>query len=204
MVLAGNRVFYRGQFLALLEQLTEEQYRFRIREDVNSIAWVAWHMARLEDAGVNLFVAGRPQVLDEGWLKKLNISHRDVGTGMTDEEVGEFTALVDIRALMDYRAAVGQRTLEVVESLTAENLDEVVDAEHTQRILTEAGVMGGPKAEWLQEWFQNRPKIITLFNCAVSDTTPGRSRINRHRRPERPCPSSGRCRAHRIRDTLRS
>jgi len=33
---------------------------------VNSIAWVMGHLTRVEDAGLNRFVAERPQVLDEG------------------------------------------------------------------------------------------------------------------------------------------
>ena len=29
--------------------LTDEQLRFRFRENVNSIAWLVWHMARYDD-----------------------------------------------------------------------------------------------------------------------------------------------------------
>ena len=121
----------------LLEGLTDEQIRFRFREDVNSIAWLVWHMTRTEDAGVNFLVAQRPQVLDEGWLKRLGLSHRDIGTGMTDDEVSDFSEGVDISALRDYHRAVAQRTQEIARSLRPEDLDEMVDPSCITRLIKE-------------------------------------------------------------------
>jgi hypothetical protein len=34
--------------------LTDEQMRVRPREDLNSLAWIMWHIARSEDAVINL------------------------------------------------------------------------------------------------------------------------------------------------------
>jgi hypothetical protein len=76
----------------------------------------------------NLLLAGRPQVLDEeDWLPRLNLSIRDVGTGMGDDEVSDLSARLDLAALRDYYAAVGRRTVEVVRSLHPEALDELPD-----------------------------------------------------------------------------
>src|SRR3712207_6038315 len=48
----------------------------------NSIAWLLWHMARLEDVVVNTLLRGAPEVLDrDGWVATLGIATRDVGTG---------------------------------------------------------------------------------------------------------------------------
>jgi uncharacterized damage-inducible protein DinB len=108
-----------------LTGLSDEQMRCRPYERSNSIAWLVWHMARCEDM-MGLTIAGRPQVLDEGdWLKRLHLSIRDVGTGMADEEVSDFSARVDIAALRAYYETVGRRTVEVVKSLRPEDLDEV-------------------------------------------------------------------------------
>jgi hypothetical protein len=60
---------------------------------------------------------------------RLNLSIRDVGTGMGDAEVSDLSAQLDLAALRDYYTAVGRRTLEVVRSLRPEALDELPDLE---------------------------------------------------------------------------
>jgi uncharacterized damage-inducible protein DinB len=109
-----------------LRGLSDEQIRFR-PDGLNSIAWLVWHMARCEDA-LNLLLVGRPQVLDEEhWLPRLHLSIRDVGTEMADDEVSDLSARINLTALRDYYAAVGRRTVEVVQSLRPEALDELPD-----------------------------------------------------------------------------
>src|SRR5512145_2911341 len=39
--------------------LSDEQMRVRPREDLNSLAWLLWHIARVEDSMVNRVLAGR-------------------------------------------------------------------------------------------------------------------------------------------------
>src|SRR5262245_55885219 len=68
----------------LLDELTETQIRTRPHPGVNTVAWLVWHMARIEDVGVNRFLADRTQVIDDGWRARLRVARRDVGTGMTD------------------------------------------------------------------------------------------------------------------------
>jgi hypothetical protein len=107
-----------------LQCLSNEQMRLR-PHGLNSIAWLVWHMARCEDA-LNVLIAGRPQVLDqEHWPTRLNLSLRDVGTGMADDEVSDLSARLDLAALRGYYIAVGRRTVEVVTSLRPQELDEL-------------------------------------------------------------------------------
>jgi hypothetical protein len=109
-----------------LNRLSEAQMRRR-PHGLNSIAWLVWHMARCEDV-LSLVLAGRPQVLDEeAWPARLNLSVRDIGTGMGDDEVSDLSARLDLAALRDYYTAVGRRTVEVVRSLHPEALDEPLD-----------------------------------------------------------------------------
>ena len=51
-----------------------------------------------------------------------------MGTGMTDNEVVEFSARVNTVALRAYSGAVGRRTQEIVRGQTAEAWDDVPDA----------------------------------------------------------------------------
>jgi DinB superfamily len=109
-----------------LHRLSDTQLRLR-PQGLNSIAWLVWHMARCEDM-LSLVLVGRPQVLDEeDWLPRLHLSVRDIGTGMSDDEVSDLSARLNLAALRDYYAAVGRRTLEVVRSLRPEALDELPD-----------------------------------------------------------------------------
>ena len=70
---------------------------------LNSLVWLLWHMARTEDAAVNPIVAGRAQVLDDEWMRRMNVPWRIIGTGMTDDEVTEMTARANISAVRAYR-----------------------------------------------------------------------------------------------------
>lgn len=113
--------------------LSEEQLRLRPGKGLNSIVWLLWHMARVEDAAVNAVVHAGPQVLDDGWARRMNHDRRDVGTGMTDDEVTDFTARVDVAAVQAYRSAVGVRTRDVVRDLRPEVWDQIVGADDLTR-----------------------------------------------------------------------
>jgi hypothetical protein len=91
----------------LLRDVTEEQIRQRPSPGFNSLAWLLWHMTRAEDIGINVILMEQPQVLDEGdWANRLNLSRRDLGSGMTSEEVDEFVRRANVAELLAYRAAV--------------------------------------------------------------------------------------------------
>src|SRR5207247_5174825 len=74
--------------------LSDEQMRVRPREDLNSLAWLMWHIARAEDIFVNAVLGGRPQVVEDAWLGKLKVSRRDFGIGMTRAEVTDMSRQV--------------------------------------------------------------------------------------------------------------
>lgn len=142
-----------------LLRLTESQMRLRPHPAVNPIAWVVWHMARCEDAAMNRFVGDRPQVLaEETWLDRLNLSRRDIGTGMRDEEVGDFGSRVAIPALCSYYQSVGQRTREIVSQLQPEELDMVVDPARIKQVLYDEGVMG-EGAGWIERNYEGKTRM---------------------------------------------
>ena len=89
---------HRGLVDGLLSGLPEARLRGRPHPGVNTIVWLLWHSARIEDLSLNRFLADRPQVLDDGWLERLGVARRDVGTGMSDTEVNELSARVGLQA----------------------------------------------------------------------------------------------------------
>ena len=57
----------------VLDGLTDEQARTQPAPGTNSVAWLVLHMARSEDMGVNVIVAGRRQVIeDDNWIERLD------------------------------------------------------------------------------------------------------------------------------------
>jgi hypothetical protein len=138
----------------LLRGLTDAQVRGRPHPGVNTIAWLIWHAARIEDVGVNRFVVDGVQVIDGGWLGRLGVDRRDVGTGMTDAEVDALSARIDLAALRGYWEALTRRTLEVAATLRGQDLGVVVPADRVKRVGADEGAVA-PGAEWLTEFWAN-------------------------------------------------
>jgi hypothetical protein len=126
----------------LLDDLGEPQIRQIPEGQAHSIAWILWHLTRVEDVTMNLLVAGRDQVFEQGgWQERIGAPIRHTGNG-TDREVAEtLNAAVDINALRAYRVAVGLATQEIVQGLTLADFKRKVAPEHLQRILDEAAVI---------------------------------------------------------------
>jgi hypothetical protein len=102
-------------------------------------------MARTEDAAVNPVVAGRDQVLDDEWVRRMNVPWRIIGTGMTDSEVTDMSARADVAAVRAYRSAVGVRTREVVQALPADTWDEIVGDDDIKR-----AALTGAFRDWVE------------------------------------------------------
>jgi hypothetical protein len=104
---------------------------------------------------VNLFIVVGTQVLEDGWLVRLGVGRRDVGTGTNDAEVDALSACVDLAALRGDWEALTARTLDVVETLRGRDLGEVVPADRVKRVCADEGAVA-PGAGWLTEFWANR------------------------------------------------
>lgn len=91
-----------AMFTKMLDDLPERELRGRPHPAVNSVAWLLWHSARIEDVALNRFVTDGRQVFDDRWHDRLAIGRRDVGTGMTAAEVDDLGRRLDLAALRDY------------------------------------------------------------------------------------------------------
>ena len=156
-----------GLVEGLFAKLSEAQLRTRPHAGVNTISWLVWHSARIEDLAVNRFLSDRPQVLDEGWRERLAVPRRDVGTGMTDAQVDELSARIDLQGLKDYWDAVSARTLEVAETLRGSDLEALVPAEKV-RAAVRADSAVAPGVEWLTDfWAGGRTRAWMLAQTAL-------------------------------------
>ncbi len=128
----------------VFDGLIDAQLRALPAGVTNSIAWLIWHIARIEDVTMNLLVAGCSQVLSEpDWLERLHITRRDVGTSMGDAEVRAISDTIDISAMRAYRLAVGQRTREIVVALPAEEWWKPVDPASIRHLFADDALAAG-------------------------------------------------------------
>lgn len=108
----------------------------------HSIAWLVWHIARIEDMTMNVLLAGKAQIFHrDDWLTKLNITVRHTGNKvMGVADVVEFSKQIDIEALRGYRLAVGRATREAVTALKPEEIQRKVIPARLQQLLDDGSV----------------------------------------------------------------
>jgi uncharacterized damage-inducible protein DinB len=110
-----------------VDGLSAEQLAFRADPSANSIAWLVWHLTRIQDDHV-AGVAELPQVWTaQGWAARfaLPFEAADTGYGHTAEDVG--AVHVDAQMLTAYHDAVYEQTIRFVATITDEDLGRVVD-----------------------------------------------------------------------------
>jgi hypothetical protein len=130
----------------LLEGLEEVKFRKIPEGQEHSLAWIVWHLSRIEDVTMNLLVAGRDQIFERGgWQEKTRspIKHTGNGTGL--DVVKALSAAVDIDALRAYRVAVGTATQVNVQFLAQSDFRRKVSSVNIQRILREGAVLPAGK-----------------------------------------------------------
>jgi uncharacterized damage-inducible protein DinB len=107
--------------------LSPDELAFRPDPEANSIAWLVWHLTRIQDdhvAGLD----GSKQVWQAGgWAERfaLPLDDADTGYGHGPEDVAAVTA--DAQMLLGYFEAVHERTIQFVGTLAEAELDRVVD-----------------------------------------------------------------------------
>jgi hypothetical protein len=163
-----NRALFDLYIFPLYGRLTADQLRCRPDSRLNSIAWNLWHTTRAEDLGVNRLLIDGVQVLDEdGWYERLNLPFRQIGTGMTKDQVDELNRLVDLSALHEYQQAVHAKTIRIVEGLPQETLKEKLDAALLKRVLHDGETLH-PGGEWVYDVYFNQTKGWLLLHVGLN------------------------------------
>jgi hypothetical protein len=108
--------------------LSIEQLHERLDPRANTIAWLIWHLTRVQDDHV-AEAAGLDQVwLRDGFEERfgLPLDQRAIGYGHTSDEVAA-VRVEDPKLLLDYHDAVHQQTVGYVGGLADAEFDRVVD-----------------------------------------------------------------------------
>jgi hypothetical protein len=117
---------------AAVDGLTSAQLAWRPTPEANSIAWLVWHLARVEDDHV-AGVAEADQVwFAQGWGERfaLPVDARDIGYGQSAEQAR--SVVVDSGELLTgYYDSVHARTLQVLAGMSDADFDRIVDRRWT-------------------------------------------------------------------------
>ncbi|AQS71159.1 mycothiol transferase [Streptomyces pactum] len=113
---------------AAVEGLDPDGLNARPADDANSVAWLLWHLTRVQDDHI-ADAFGLDQVwLADAWEKRfgLGLPRHDTGYGHSSAKVAKVR--VDSAGLLTgYYDAVHEQTLGALRSLTAGDLERIVD-----------------------------------------------------------------------------
>lgn len=110
-----------------VEGLSTEELAFRVDDSANSIAWLVWHLTRIQDDHI-ADAAGLEQVwTGQGWARRfgLPLAETDTGYGHTSADVASVSASAE--QLTGYHDAVHAQTVAYLAGLDGDALARVVD-----------------------------------------------------------------------------
>ncbi|MFD7098029.1 mycothiol transferase [Streptomyces xanthophaeus] len=112
----------------VVDGLSEEQLGARVDPEANSVAWLVWHLTRVQDDHV-ADAAELEQVWEaQGFATRfdLPLPAGSTGYGHTARQAGT-VRVASGTLLLEYVDAVHEQTLRFVRALAAADLDRVVD-----------------------------------------------------------------------------
>jgi hypothetical protein len=117
---------------AVLDGLTGEDLLWRPDSEANSIGWLVWHLTRVEDDHMAALGHIEQAWAADGWYQRFGLPYVKTAHGfrMTPTEVGMFNTR-DTRLLNGYAAAVWLQTQAILDSLTEDDVEVVIDPRYT-------------------------------------------------------------------------
>ncbi|MFJ9077439.1 DUF664 domain-containing protein [Streptomyces sp. NPDC102278] len=112
----------------VVDGLSADELNARVDPAANSVAWLVWHLTRVQDDHVADAAGGEQVWHTGGWADRfdLPLPADATGYGQSPSQVGKVrVASGDV--LLGYFDAVHERTLGFVHALSAAELDRVVD-----------------------------------------------------------------------------
>ncbi|GAA3044527.1 DUF664 domain-containing protein [Pseudonocardia yunnanensis] len=118
----------REEVRSAVDGLAPEQLAYRVDGTANSIAWLVWHLTRVQDDHI-ADVAGFEQVYTaQGWAERFGFPFPPSAIGYGHSSADVDAVRVDSPDLLiDYHEAVHAQTLRFLEGLKEEELGRVVD-----------------------------------------------------------------------------
>jgi hypothetical protein len=119
----------------VLADLDGDTLGARLDPDANSIAWLVWHLTRVQDDHVAKAFGVDQVWLTEGWAERFALPFpvTDHGYGHTSAKVAALAGASG-ELLLAYHEATWRRTVALLRTVTPEDLDRVVDTRWTPAV----------------------------------------------------------------------
>jgi uncharacterized damage-inducible protein DinB len=112
-----------------VSELTEEELTVRLDPGANSIAWLVWHLTRIQDDHI-ADAFGTSQVWP-AWAARFSVPFDLADTGYAHDNASVGLVRAEGSLLAEYFDAVQAATLPLVSDVTDPDLDRVVDRRWT-------------------------------------------------------------------------
>ncbi len=112
---------------AVLDGLSQEQLTFRPEGKGNSIAWLVWHLTRVQDDHIAEVAGAKQAWTEHGWSGRFGLPFGEAATGFghSSQEVDAVKVGADL--LAGYHDDVHESTLDYLRGLRDADLDRIVD-----------------------------------------------------------------------------
>jgi uncharacterized damage-inducible protein DinB len=112
----------------VVEGLGEDELAYRPDPDANPIAWLVWHLTRVQDDHVAEVAGGEQIWTAGGWVERFRLPYDvpAIGYGQSSDEVGRLRATAEM--LTGYHDAVHDASVNYLRGLTDDDYERVVDA----------------------------------------------------------------------------
>ena len=110
----------------VIEDLSEDELTKRPSENANTIAWLIWHLTRVQDDHI-AGIADREQIWYQGWYEKFDLpfSKSATGYGQSSDEVAKVK--VSSKLLIEYFDNVHDSTISWIKQLNEGDYSRIVD-----------------------------------------------------------------------------
>ncbi|SDI96140.1 Protein of unknown function [Frankineae bacterium MT45] len=111
----------------LLDGLTPDELTYRVDDQANSIAWLVWHLTRVQDDHVADVARCEQRWFSGGWAQRFDLPFDQAATGYGQraEEVPQVQVSAEL--LRGYLDEVHQQAVDFVKTLSDADLERVVD-----------------------------------------------------------------------------
>jgi hypothetical protein len=111
-----------------LTGLTLDEIQRQPTPDSNSIAWLTWHLTRVQDNGISGLFGQEQAWISQGWHAQFGMAPDpdNEGQGHTPQQVAAFRA-PSIQTLLDYHDSVSTRSKTFVEGLAPADFNRELD-----------------------------------------------------------------------------
>ena len=110
-----------------VDGLSTQQLCYRADPQANTIAWLVWHLSRIQDDHLAAAFGTEQVWITDGWLDRFALPFEPAahGYGHTTEDVSAVRAGADL--LADYHDATHAQTVRLLTGISDADLDRIVD-----------------------------------------------------------------------------